>query len=74
MPAKKSPVPSEDRVRAVAHQLWLDAGQPEGQAEIHWNKAQEMVAKKPAKPAVKKAAPAKAAAPGKKKAVASAKK
>lgn len=74
MAAKKSPVPSEERVREVAHQLWMDAGQPEGQAETHWNKAQEMVAKELAKPAVKKAAPAKTAATSKKKAVASTKK
>ena len=34
---------SEDRVRTVAHTLWLDEGMPEGRAEVHWLKALELV-------------------------------
>lgn len=64
MPAKKSAVPSEDRVREIAHKLWLDAGQPDGHAEAHWAQAQDMAAKEAAKPAAKKT-PAKKAAPAK---------
>ncbi len=60
---------SEDRVRAVAHSLWLDEGMPEGRAEAHWLKALELVNAEalaaapeaaPAKP--KRKAPAVAAA------------
>lgn len=67
MPAKKSAVPSEDRVREIAHKLWLDAGQPDGHAEAHWAQANEIAAKEgksvAKKAPAKKAAPAKAAAP-----------
>jgi Protein of unknown function (DUF2934)/Helix-hairpin-helix domain len=30
-------VPTEDQIRAVAHQIWIDEGQPDGRAEIHWD-------------------------------------
>ncbi|MBI2719827.1 MAG: DUF2934 domain-containing protein [Rhizobiales bacterium] len=33
----------EDRVRAVAYDLWVAEGQPEGRAEAHWLKAYELV-------------------------------
>ena len=29
-------MPTEDQIRAVAHQIWIDEGQPDGRAEIHW--------------------------------------
>ena len=28
--------PTEDQIRAVAHQIWIDEGQPDGRDEIHW--------------------------------------
>jgi Protein of unknown function (DUF2934) len=34
---------TEDRIRAVAHQLWVDEGQPEGCADDHWHRACEMI-------------------------------
>ena len=33
---------AEDRIRAIAHELWLKEGQPEGRAEAHWQKASEL--------------------------------
>jgi predicted flap endonuclease-1-like 5' DNA nuclease len=27
---------SEDTIRALAHQQWIDEGKPDGRAEIHW--------------------------------------
>ena len=36
-------VPNEDRIRAVAYALWLEEGQPDGRAESHWLKANELV-------------------------------
>lgn len=51
----------EDRIRKRAHQIWEDAGQPEGQHEAHWAQAiadieaEDAAPTKPAKPrAVKK--------------------
>ncbi len=29
----------EERKRMIAHQMWEDEGQPEGQAERHWSQA-----------------------------------
>ncbi len=37
------PIHLEDRVRAVAHSLWLEEGMPDGRAETHWFKALELV-------------------------------
>lgn len=34
----------EDRIRARAHQLWEEDGRPEGRADVHWEKASELVA------------------------------
>lgn len=34
----------EPRIRARAHQLWLDAGQPEGRDKDHWEQARTLVA------------------------------
>ena len=51
----------EDRVRAIAHSLWIEEGMPEGRAESHWFKALELVNAEAAEPAVAAAvkAPAK---------------
>lgn len=52
-----------ERVRAVAYALWLEEGRPEGRAEHHWLKANELVAREIAAPAAKpKSKPAVAAA------------
>ena len=70
MAAKKTATVSEEKIRQIAHTLWVEAGQPEGQAEHHWFKAIELASAKAAKkaaakPAAKPAAakPAKTAAP-----------
>lgn len=34
----------EERIRKRAYQLWLDEGCPQGRAEVHWDKATELVA------------------------------
>ena len=34
----------QDRIRQRAYQIWLDAGQPEGMAEAHWDQACELIA------------------------------
>lgn len=34
----------EKRVRDRAFNLWLEEGCPEGRAEVHWDKARELVA------------------------------
>ena len=31
----------EDLIRARAHKMWVDEGQPEGRSETHWLRAQE---------------------------------
>lgn len=59
----KSPIVTEEKIREIAHSLWLESGQPEGQAEDHWFKAIELASAKAAKASAKKAAaPAKPAA------------
>ena len=52
---------NEEQVRRIAYALWLNEGRPEGSAEIHWFRAVELAAAKPAKAPVKKAAVKKAA-------------
>ena len=32
-------VPTEDQIRAVAHQIWIDEGKPDGHDQIHWERA-----------------------------------
>jgi hypothetical protein len=55
---------TEDRVRAVAHALWLQEGQPDGRADAHWLSAVEIVNAETAKPkAAPKAKAAVASAP-----------
>lgn len=44
---------SEEKIREIAHQLWVDAGMPEGQAESHWFHALEMASAKAKKTAAK---------------------
>ncbi|MFG1464942.1 DUF2934 domain-containing protein [Xanthobacter sp. DSM 24535] len=34
----------EEQTRARAYQLWLEEGQPEGRADVHWDMAREIVA------------------------------
>ena len=31
----------EDLIRARAHKIWVDEGEPEGRSETHWLRAQE---------------------------------
>jgi len=33
----------EERIRAKAHQLWEEAGRPEGAADAHWIKAARLI-------------------------------
>jgi hypothetical protein len=37
--------PSEDRIRAIAHALWLEEGQPDGRADAHWAMANDLAAR-----------------------------
>ena len=59
MPTKLVPASDED-IRALAHKMWEEEGRPEGQAEIHWQRAYMALAKPakpdkaPSKPAAKK--------------------
>jgi hypothetical protein len=68
MPSNPASI-SEDRIRAIAHSLWLEEGRPDGRAEIHWFKALELVnaeaqavSRAPAKAEPKRKATVKAAA------------
>jgi len=36
-------VDREDRIRAKAHQLWEEAGRPEGESDAHWLKAARLI-------------------------------
>jgi hypothetical protein len=38
----------ERRIRERAHQIWMDSGQPEGQAEAHWELARLAIAQEDA--------------------------
>ncbi len=33
----------EERIRAKAHELWEEAGRPEGQHDAHWMKAARLI-------------------------------
>ena len=53
------------KIAALAHKFWEDEGRPDGQAEIHWQRASNAFTALEAKPADKKSAakkPAKAKA------------
>lgn len=54
MPTKLIPA-SEAEIRALAHKFWEEDGRPEGQAELHWQRACEAL-NVPAKSAAPKAA------------------
>lgn len=43
MPKLPLSIETEDRIRAMAHCLWLEEGQPDGRAESHWLKAVDLV-------------------------------
>jgi hypothetical protein len=36
-------VSREERIRAKAHELWEEAGRPEGRADDHWLKAARLI-------------------------------
>ena len=55
----------DQRITEVAHRIWQDEGQPEGQAEAHWARAAAIVDTE--KASAKKAAPKAKVAPTKKK-------
>lgn len=38
-----SHVEREERIRAIAYQLWLDEGCPHGCADSHWFKAEQLI-------------------------------
>ena len=46
-----------ERVRMLAHRIWEEEGRPDGRADAHWLKAEELVKTEAPKPAKKKAAP-----------------
>ena len=53
------------KIAALAHKFWEDEGRPDGQAEIHWQRASNASTALEAKPSDKKSAakkPAKAKA------------
>lgn len=33
----------EERIRELAHKMWLDEGKPDGRAEQHWERARRLV-------------------------------
>jgi Protein of unknown function (DUF2934) len=39
--ARGAPLDREERIRQRAHQIWEQEGQPEGQAQRHWDRAAE---------------------------------
>lgn len=43
-----------ERVRTLAHQLWEEEGRPDGRADAHWLKAEEIVSAEVTKPVKKK--------------------
>ena len=52
----------QSKIAALAHKFWEDEGHPEGQAEIHWQRALSVLETKPSvkTPVAKKTAKAKA--------------
>jgi hypothetical protein len=44
------PLATEERIRLIAYTLWEEEGQPEGRAELHWQRACEIVAAEAAEP------------------------
>jgi hypothetical protein len=37
----------EQHIRTLAHNLWNEAGRPEGRSDEFWNKAQRLLASEP---------------------------
>jgi hypothetical protein len=58
----------DQRIADIAHKIWEEEGQPEGQADAHWARATAIVDAEilTEKPVTKKAAPKTKAAPKKK--------
>ena len=52
IPMQLIPAP-EHEIRALAQKYWEDEGRPEGQAEIHWQRAYMALAKPETKKTVK---------------------
>jgi hypothetical protein len=36
-------VPREEKIRAIAHRIWEEAGRPSDQADLHWEMAEKEV-------------------------------
>jgi hypothetical protein len=58
----------DERVRQHAYRLWVEEGCPEGRADIHWDKARELVAieqseRQATKPVAREAKPSRAPEP-----------
>lgn len=41
VPIPEAAMPTHDQISALAHQLWLESGQPEGVAEQNWCEAEQ---------------------------------
>lgn len=35
---------AEQRIREIAHRIWLEEGMPEGHADEHWRRAEQIAA------------------------------
>jgi hypothetical protein len=35
--------PKEEKIRAIAHRIWEEAGRPSDQADLHWEMAKKEV-------------------------------
>jgi hypothetical protein len=52
MPTSNKTTAAEDRIRAIAYDLWVAEGRPEGRAEHHWLKANELASREIEIPAI----------------------
>jgi hypothetical protein len=52
MPTSNKTAAAEERIRAIAYDLWLEEGRPEGRAEHHWLRANELASREIAIPAL----------------------
>ena len=57
MPTAKPSPTLEERIRARAHEIWVQEGRPEGQHVAHWRRAEAEIAAE-AKPATPRRRPA----------------
>ncbi len=63
MPALKTTAePAVERIREIAHQIWIDAGMSDGEADLHWALAEAIATKQEAEPKARKAPARKKAA------------